>query len=114
MSKYIKFWERFYIMDMMNKNQRFGSYKVDKDKCIGCGMCVRVCPGDCLMLDENKNPVSNIEIEKLTEGRQLCGSCGACMACCPEGAITVTSSFHLDGKFKLLRRGPIAMPRLNW
>ena len=114
MSKYIKFWERFYIPDMLNKSQRFGSYEVDNKKCLGCGLCVKVCPGDVLMLDENKKPAQNKRIAKLTGGKQMCGSCGECMACCPEGAIVVTEVFYLSGKFKTLRRGPLSMPRLDW
>ena len=39
-------------------------FKVDKDKCIGCGLCVKDCMPKILVLDENKNPQVVEEREK--------------------------------------------------
>jgi len=103
---YLKRWERFWITDMWSRGAVLGAIEVDRDRCIGCGLCVRACPGDSLVLDEHKRPVPNGEVE-LT-----CAACGACMAICPQEAIRVTRKMELVGMFKTLRRGPLAMPRL--
>ena len=53
---------------------------VDKEKCIGCGTCVSVCPQGVLELKDDK-----AEVVKPEE----CIGCRSCEAACPEGAITV-------------------------
>ena len=64
------------------------SYVIDKDKCIGCGMCAKGCPA---------NAISKIEPEYIAAGHKLasmhidankCVKCGACIATCKVGAIT--------------------------
>lgn len=112
MGKNVKLWERFYVTDLFSKGARFGTFKIDFDKCKGCGLCVRNCPGDALALDENKKPCPNPAIAELTDGTQACAACGVCEACCPEGAIYVTGGMHFSGKFKFLHRGPVEKPRL--
>ncbi|MBL7142161.1 MAG: ferredoxin [Candidatus Pacebacteria bacterium] len=52
-------------------------YKVNKEKCIGCGLCVTQCPGGTEMNDEGKAEV--IDNQKLAE-------CGG-ESICPYGAI---------------------------
>lgn len=61
-------------------------FEVDKGKCIGCGKCVRVCPGGLLHLDEHRNPV----IADISEfGWNGCWQCGHCLSVCPKGAVRV-------------------------
>jgi len=103
---YLKFWERYWITDMWSQGAILGRIEVDNQKCIGCGLCVRACPGDSLVLDEQKKPVPNNAVEL------SCAACGACMAICPQEAITVVRKMELTGMFKTLRRGPLSKPRL--
>lgn len=53
---------------------------VDKNKCIGCGTCVAICPVGAISLDGEGKAV--IDKEK-------CIRCGACQASCPVEAIDV-------------------------
>ena len=62
------------------------SYVIDKDKCIGCGMCARQCPVNCIEKTDytapgKKKPALAIDAMK-------CAKCGACIATCKFGAIS--------------------------
>ncbi|HEX5680919.1 MAG TPA: nitroreductase family protein [Desulfobacterales bacterium] len=52
---------------------------IDRDTCIGCGECVRVCPSQTLEMKEGKAVV--------TGARSL--ACGQCAAVCPVAAVRV-------------------------
>ena len=53
---------------------------VDKNKCIGCGTCVAICPVEAISFDDNgKAEIDNTK----------CIRCGACQASCPVEAIKI-------------------------
>jgi len=52
---------------------------IEADKCIGCGLCVKVCPSETISMQGDKAVV--------TGDRSL--SCGHCAAICPVDAITI-------------------------
>ena len=54
---------------------------VNKEKCIGCGQCVKDCPSSYLYIE---NGIANTN----TVG---CLECGHCYAICPQGAIRMTN-----------------------
>jgi Fe-S-cluster-containing hydrogenase component 2 len=51
---------------------------VDKEKCIGCGQCVDICPAEAIKVDNDIAVVSDECIE-----------CGACADECPTEAISL-------------------------
>lgn len=59
---------------------------VDTEKCVGCGKCVKVCPGGILSLNQAKKA----EIADFKEfGWNGCWKCEHCLAVCPTGAISI-------------------------
>lgn len=51
---------------------------IDKEKCIGCGLCVKDCPAGKLKLEEKKAVYT-----------PECIECGHCVAVCPRAAVTI-------------------------
>lgn len=51
--------------------------KVNRDFCLGCGLCIEVCPQGAINLAWDK---AEIDIRR-------CNSCYRCLKVCPRGAI---------------------------
>lgn len=68
-----------------HKMQETG-FTVDRDKCTGCGLCVKVCPGGVLSLDGTKT-VRMAPFEEY--GWNGCWQCEHCLAVCPAGAVSI-------------------------
>ena len=74
-------------------------------KCIGCGGCVDICPGDLLRLDENgKSSIRN---------QADCWDCMACVKSCPEGALETRLPFSL-ADFGATLKPKIYPDRIEW
>ena len=58
------------------------SLRLDREKCLGCGMCAVVCPHRVFRI-ENKNKKARIV------DRDACMECGACALNCTQEAISV-------------------------
>lgn len=58
------------------------SVELDIDKCLGCKMCINVCPHQVFTMRENKASIKN---------KDYCIECGACDKNCPVNAIRVKS-----------------------
>lgn len=55
--------------------------RLDEATCVGCGMCLRVCPHGVFALEEGGARMVDAD---------ACMECGACATNCAPGAITVT------------------------
>lgn len=47
---------------------------VNKEKCIGCGVCAEVCPKNYIGMTEERIPI---------DAGLTCIACGQCVAVCP-------------------------------
>ncbi|MFZ5812831.1 MAG: mercury methylation ferredoxin HgcB [Thermodesulfobacteriota bacterium] len=54
---------------------------LDRERCVGCGLCVQVCPRGVLAMDGGRAALVD---------RDGCLECGACVINCPSGAVGVT------------------------
>ncbi len=69
-------------MNKMIYLQDVTTLRFHEEKCVGCGMCLVVCPHEVLTRNNGKVRVQN---------RDACMECGACSRNCPTGAIFVKS-----------------------
>lgn len=61
--------------------ENVASLVYNQDACVGCGLCVTVCPHRVFTVENGKARLLD---------REACMECGACALNCPTQAITVT------------------------
>lgn len=65
-----------------------GDLTCNKDECVYCGLCAKVCPADALKVDRK---------EKIWEvDKEACAKCGACVEKCPKKCLSMGASGEAD------------------
>jgi 2-oxoglutarate ferredoxin oxidoreductase subunit delta len=63
-----------------------GKITINTERCKGCGLCVKVCPNDCIVISEKSNKNGFFPAESKNE---KCTGCAVCAIICPETIIEV-------------------------
>ena len=101
---YMTFREKWRIPRYDDPNEtQMGDIAFDTERCSGCGLCVKACPADSIVLANGKAGV---------DGNMECMACGDCVAICKEDAISLTRSYCYSGFYKTIDSGELAPPRL--
>ncbi|MHA1883469.1 MAG: ATP-binding protein [Promethearchaeota archaeon] len=86
------------VKDILRPNMddiHMGVMKIDEDKCTKCELCMQNCPFQCWEQNDEGYPV--------LKENYACFSCYNCMIACPNDAISIIDSYHVDaGAFKTL------------
>ena len=61
------------------------TYKIEKDKCFGCGMCAKNCPAEAISKTDYIAPGKKLPALEIDPAK--CVKCGACMSSCKFKAI---------------------------
>ncbi len=69
-----------------------GKLEYDKESCIGCQLCVKVCPSEALIFKEDRTVRHHIN---------RCTFCGQCVDICPTSSFDFTDEFLMAGPHKL-------------
>ena len=74
--------------------------KLNVDGCIGCGICVKVCPAGAINFTKDVNG----QVDSYKIDLKKCIFCGNCKFYCPVKAITMTKQYELatDNKEELV------------
>jgi pyruvate ferredoxin oxidoreductase delta subunit len=67
---------------------RYATPVVDKEKCLGCGTCVKFCPEACMTVNSEQETMNN---KKVQIDYAWCKGCGVCEKVCPKKAITMSA-----------------------
>ena len=69
----------------VHKMQRL--WESGTERCIGCGLCEKICISDCIRMDTRIDENSRKEVSEYTINLGRCIFCGYCAEVCPELAI---------------------------
>jgi carbon-monoxide dehydrogenase iron sulfur subunit len=85
----------------LSKDKKSGATLHDKDKCVGCWMCVMSCPFGAIVTDvENHIPVKCDLCPDRDDPSKDSGLRFACVASCPTGALFAGSKEEFQKRLK--------------
>ena len=76
-----------------------GVMEIDENKCNKCGLCMDNCPFRCWEKNDDGYPVMKEEY--------ACFSCYNCKVACPNDAVNIVDSYHVDDGFWKTEPSPL-------
>ncbi len=66
-----------------------------RERCVGCGLCVAICPSDAITLETSADEAGEKRVDAYVIDRGLCIYCGFCQEVCPVDAVAMGRGFEL-------------------
>jgi len=63
--------------------------KIDEEKCVGCGKCVKACPIEAIEWVSNNKETDDKSGKKVKLNKEICLGCGVCVRACPNNSIVL-------------------------
>ncbi len=88
----LRYFKDEYIAHVVDKKCPAGvckdllSFSIDKEKCVGCGMCAKQCPASAISKTDYIAPGKKLPAMAIDTSK--CVKCGACMSTCKFKAIS--------------------------
>ena len=88
----LRYFKDEYIAHIVDKKcpagvcKKLVQFKIDPEKCIGCGKCAKNCPADAIFKTDYVAPGHKLPSLEIDQSK--CVKCGACMDGCKFGAIS--------------------------
>jgi len=89
----IKNFREEYLEHIHERKCRSGKCKnltrfvIDPMKCAGCGICVKKCPADCILIEDVEYPDRKFKKPPYIIEQSKCAKCGECVVACKFNAI---------------------------
>lgn len=81
-----------------------GRVEIDNELCIGCKLCVEICPANTLVMTDKTSVAMKGQ-------NPSCIACSDCVPICLPKAIKVTRFQDYKGRYKFLGRNGVSAPR---
>jgi NADH-quinone oxidoreductase subunit I len=69
--------------------------KTNKDRCIACGACARICPEQIIKVSSELGEDKKRKLTEFTLDASRCMFCGLCVEVCPTNALTMSKEYEL-------------------
>jgi len=63
--------------------------KIDEEKCVSCGKCVKACPIEAIEWVSNNKETDDKSGKKVKLNKDICLGCGVCVRACPNNSIVL-------------------------
>jgi NAD(P)H-quinone oxidoreductase subunit I len=66
----------------------------NKEACIACSACHRICPADCLKIEASRDENKKLKVDRMDLDIGLCISCGLCVEACPQKCLFMSYDYE--------------------